>query len=91
MQEFSISVANMRFPPSNIANDINGDERESIVDESDSLIAASISVDYASIKAVAVVCSDEEAQCFPHEQPQQELPRNIAGVISILLLGTDIL
>lgn len=85
-----MSVADMSFPSSNIANDINSYKNESIVDESTSLIAASVPVNYSGIRAVAVARSDEEAQCFPNEQPQ-ELPSNVAGVISILLLGTDIL
>jgi hypothetical protein len=86
-----MSVADMSFLSSNSTNDINAYENESTVDESTPLIAEVIPVDYTGAKAV--IHDDEEAHYLPplpNKQPQQELPRNVAGVISILILGADV-
>ena len=42
-----------------------------------------------SARSYVAIAGDEEAPCVLHEEnPTQEPPRNIGGVISILLLGS---
>ena len=83
----------MSFSSSNTTSGINCYQNEPIVDESTPLIREVVPVNYTGTGVVAVAHDDEEAQCLtalPDKQPQQEPPKNVAGVISILLLGTEI-
>jgi hypothetical protein len=66
------------------------DERTPLLSSNNTTVAA---VDVVSSKAVVAteVASDEEAPRWvsvTDKQAQPETPRNIAGVISILLMGT---
>lgn len=77
----------MSLNPSNTANGVNCYENESIIDESSPLITEeTVAAHYVG----AAIYGDEEAQCLPDKPPKQETPKDVAGVISILLLGTRI-
>ena len=80
---------------SHITNDNGGftieraaDERTPLLSSNNKTVAA---VDVVSSRADVGVGSDEEAARWvsvTDKQAQAETPRNIAGVISILLIGT---
>jgi hypothetical protein len=64
------------------------DERTPLLSPNNKAVAA---VDVVSSKADVGTENDEEAACWmsvTDKQAQAETPRNIAGVISILLIGT---
>lgn len=91
-QIFADGVPDMAFAPPNISNYSAIYENEEPVSASTPLIKGLVPALPVNYAGVAVKRNDEEAPCLsalPDKQPLQEIPRNVAGVISILLLGTS--
>jgi hypothetical protein len=73
------------------SNQNTRNETELPIDESTPLFGDVVPETAVNYAAVSLGRNDEEAQCLPDKRPPREIPRNVVGVISILLLGTGIL